>query len=331
MHGTGQLDGEFGPDSYFGTTGLRQGPNYSAETCPNGTVAVGIRGRAGRFVDAFGLICEVRASTPEPNVKDLIAKEVSLRSLNFPDRYVRHRNALGYIEPTTDDLGRQDATFRIVAGLSGSCLSFESHNFPSHYLRHQNYRLKLGLGENEQVFHEDATFCPVSGLADPNGVSFESVNSRGYYLRHRNFEVWLDQNDGTKQFRQDATFILTQPLSVGPNRRFGVGKVRIPTSPEGTTSSNAGSALTPPFITATPQEVIVSPRRDQGLTKLEWDGGPDHPYAEIWMSIDGLDETFIVEQGKGNRVVYVDLGKRYLFILTDNGQRLATVAVTSKR
>ena len=85
----------------------------------------------------------------------------------------------------------------------------------------------------------------------------------------------------------------------------------------------------PPFITANPADVI-SPRRSQGTTTLTWNGGPDHPYAEVWVKVDGADETFIVEQGKGTREVTVELGKTYLFILTDAGQRLATVTVTVK-
>ncbi len=75
----------------------------------------------------------------------------------------------------------------------------------------------------------------------------------------------------------------------------------------------------------------MSPRRDQGTTTLFWDAGPDHPYAELWVQIDGSDETFIVEQGKGSRGILVDPGKTYLFILTDAGQRLATVRVTVQK
>lgn len=41
---------------------------------------------------------------------------VSFQSVNFQDRYLRHRNFTLYLEPATDDLARADATFRIVNG-----------------------------------------------------------------------------------------------------------------------------------------------------------------------------------------------------------------------
>ncbi len=63
---------------------------------------------------------------------------------------------------------------------------------------------------------------------------------------------------------------------------------------------------------------------------LGWDAGPEHPYAEVWVSVDGGDETKVVEQGKGTRQVSVEPGKTYRYILTDSGRELATVTVRGK-
>jgi hypothetical protein len=41
---------------------------------------------------------------------------VSFQSLNFQDRYIRHRDFKLYLEPATDDLARADSTFRILDG-----------------------------------------------------------------------------------------------------------------------------------------------------------------------------------------------------------------------
>ena len=57
---------------------------------------------------------------------------------------------------------------------------------------------------------------------------------------------------------------------------------------------------------------------------------PDHPYAEVWMSVDGGDETKVVEQGKGTRQMTVEPGKTYKYILTDAGQQLGTTTVKAK-
>jgi alpha-L-arabinofuranosidase B-like protein len=142
----------------------------------------------------------------------------SFRAWNYPDRYIRHRLSLGYIDPivASDKLGRKDATFQLVPGLAGRCRSFESVNYPGHFLRHQNFRLKLAERTDEQLFKEDATFCVVSGLANSEGRSFESVNFPKHYIRHSNFELWLGKSDGSQLFQKDATFIMSPPLTLHP-------------------------------------------------------------------------------------------------------------------
>jgi hypothetical protein len=140
--------------------------------------------------------------------------EVSFRSLNFQDRYVRHKNSLGFVDavPFGDALGEKDASFRIVPGLAGRCSSFESDNYPNHFLRHQNSRIKLAQRTDDQLFREDATFCIVRGLAG-TGISFQSANYQDRYIRHRNFELWLDPSANNDLFKRDATFeVITPPL-----------------------------------------------------------------------------------------------------------------------
>ena len=70
--------------------------------------------------------------------------------------------------------------------------------------------------------------------------------------------------------------------------------------------------------------VFSKPGQAPGTLTVTWDGGPDHPYAEVWVSVDGGDETKVVEQGKGMRQVTVEPGKSYKYILTDAGRQLAT-------
>ena len=110
-----------------------------------------------------------------------------------------------------------------------------------------------------------------------------------------------------------------------------LGKRRLRTPEQSTEVSGpvrqpAGEAA-PPFITADSTEVVIAPGQTQGTTTLRWDGGKNHPYAEVWVKVDDADETFLVEQGKGSRAVTIEPRKTYLFILTDAGQRLATVTV----
>jgi hypothetical protein len=140
---------------------------------------------------------------------------VSFKSSSDPDRFIRHRNSLGFIEPIRNNLGRMDATFKLVPGLAGRCVSLESYNYPNHFLRHQNSRLKLSKRSDDRLFREDATFCMVRGLAE-SGVSFQAANYQDSYIRHRNFELWLDRFDGTELFKKDATFEKTFGLVSTP-------------------------------------------------------------------------------------------------------------------
>ncbi len=73
--------------------------------------------------------------------------------------------------------------------------------------------------------------------------------------------------------------------------------------------------------------IVAKPGQTPGTKTLTWDGGPDHPYAEVWVKVDDQDEKFVVEKGKGTREVTVEPGNTYLYILTDSGKQLATVSV----
>ncbi len=141
---------------------------------------------------------------------------ISLASLNYPDRSVRHRNFLGEITPIRTELDREDATFRVLPGLAGrGTVSLESINYPGHYLRHQDFRLRLqrlSTEADKDLFRRDASFRVTAGLADSRGISLESLNFPDHFIRHRNFHLYLDKNDDSRLFREDATFLVRQPF-----------------------------------------------------------------------------------------------------------------------
>lgn len=138
----------------------------------------------------------------------------SFQSVNYPDRYIRHKGFMGYIDPIHSDLDRKDASFVLVPGLADKrFFSFRSVNYPDHYLRHQNFELKLHRPDGSDLFRNDATFRIVPGLHGEGGFSFESVNYPGYYIRHQNFRLYIHRMDGSELFRKDATFMLKPGLS----------------------------------------------------------------------------------------------------------------------
>lgn len=91
----------------------------------------------------------------------------------------------------------------------------------------------------------------------------------------------------------------------------------------------------PPYILANEDAnrsvVTIPPGQTSGTVNLTWDGGKDHPYAEVWVRVDSDDETFMVEQGRGARQATVELGKSYEFKLSDANVLLSSVTVTIRR
>ncbi len=118
---------------------------------------------------------------------------VSLRSVNYPEYFVRHRSFLADLTQVNrgQDLDVKDSTFIIRRGLAGQGISFESVNYPGYFLRHQGYRIKLHKREGSDLYKKDASF---HRKRRSNGSAFESVNYPGHFLRHCSFRMWIDNN-----------------------------------------------------------------------------------------------------------------------------------------
>ncbi|WP_239014366.1 AbfB domain-containing protein [Archangium violaceum] len=138
----------------------------------------------------------------------------------YTDRcYVRHADSLGataLVSATSSGTLKQDATFKIVAGLAeGSCYSFESRNYPGRYLRHANSRIRNDARDGSALFDQDATFCAQPGRAG-SGVSFESYNYPGRFIRHYSAELWSTEGAGSTwnsptSFNQDVSWSVAAP------------------------------------------------------------------------------------------------------------------------
>jgi non-reducing end alpha-L-arabinofuranosidase len=131
-----------------------------------------------------------------------------LKSYNFPDRYVRHQNNVGRIDPYPFD-PFADQQWRLVPGLADAAgVSFQSVNFPTRYLRHFNYALRSDVNDNTAIFRADATFYRVAGFADATWASFRSYNFPDRYIRHADNLLRIDPvtSGSSATDRQDATF-----------------------------------------------------------------------------------------------------------------------------
>jgi len=128
----------------------------------------------------------------------------SFRSVNFPDRYLRHKNfELWLDENDGSDLFDQDTTF----SLFGDCVRFKSYNFRDKSMRHCNFEGFLHDTEDNDDFY----FNIRPGNWRGYGISMESVNFPGHFLRHQGFRVYLHEYEDSELYQMDSTFIFDEP------------------------------------------------------------------------------------------------------------------------
>ena len=163
-----------------------------------------------------------------------------------------------------------------------------------------------------------------------NWVNEHGVRATEFPSVYEHFEGTIG-SDG-KMGGQAYIFTLTGGVNVNwssdrPMKCLYKTVHRLGTKPSTPTPTTTPTTAIAPMITASQ----VIPTGQTGQTVLTWDGGKDHPYAEVWVKVDDGDETFVVEQGKGSRQVTVEPGRTYLYILSDAGKRLAAVTVKSRQ
>jgi hypothetical protein len=163
-----------------------------------------------------------------------------------------------------------------------------------------------------------------SGTIGPQGMILGSVNRGTPSQQSWSSLTEMKRTDGNGETADSAT----PPRFNRMNRLRGVGSAPGTATPADDQPAQSGAGV--PRIAASPTKVTIPSGRALGSTTLTWDGGADHPYAEVWVEEDGGDATKIVEQGKGSRTVNVEPGRTYKYILTDAGEELATVTVRAK-
>lgn len=110
---------------------------------------------------------------------------------------------------------KQEASWTVRSGLGqSSCLSFESKSTPGSYMRHYNFVLLVQADDGSKQFHEDATFCPQSGL-NGQGNSFRSWNYPTRYIRHYNEVGYVASNGGPEAFDATSSFNNDVSFTVG--------------------------------------------------------------------------------------------------------------------
>lgn len=134
-----------------------------------------------------------------------------IKSYNFPDRFIRHRDSVARIDAYPLD-PFTDSQFVLVPGLAdSSAISFRSVTDAGLFLRHSGFGLVLARNDGSSLFARDATFTKRAGLADPSWTTFGSLNFPDRVIRHRNFQLYVEPVSASSSVaeRQDATFRIT--------------------------------------------------------------------------------------------------------------------------
>jgi non-reducing end alpha-L-arabinofuranosidase len=101
---------------------------------------------------------------------------------------------------------KQQASWTVRAGLGNSaCFSFESVDTAGSYIRHYNFALLVNANDGSKQFHEDATFCPQTGL-NGQGNSIRSWSYPTRYFRHYSNVGYIASNGGVHTFDAATSF-----------------------------------------------------------------------------------------------------------------------------
>ena len=145
---------------------------------------------------------------------------VSLRSRQFPNRYLRHQNFRLKLHATDGSkLFRNDSSFYARRGLNGlgGMVSFEATNMAGYYMHFRSGQLWMDRSSgNPALFANDATFRQSTSnqFRNDHFLSLESSNLANRYLRHRNAFGELSPVDPASNLdRADATWIQRPALS----------------------------------------------------------------------------------------------------------------------
>jgi hypothetical protein len=140
-----------------------------------------------------------------------VGSSISLRATTsgYTTRYIAHTGSTVNTQVVTSSSSttlKQQASWTVRTGLGNSaCYSFESVDTPGSYIRHNNFGLLLNANDGTKQFHEDATFCPQSGLSG-QGNSIRSWSYPTRYFRHYNNILYVASNGGVDTFDATASF-----------------------------------------------------------------------------------------------------------------------------
>jgi len=239
--------------------------------------------------------------------------------------------------------------FTSIFALSPSPVEAEcQRDFSGEWTIHQDsYSIPVSLSQNGKTVSGTASQSHkndpvikgrVTGTVEGSSISVEVNWENGavgvYNGRIDQFDMLFGTTQDKNNPRSVANWVAEHhfkcveaaPFKPKPGFKDWSKAEAAPVTPKPIRSS--GKALHEGATPAVPRIIAYNkPGQTPGTQTLSWDGGPDHPYAEVWVKVNDEDAKFVVEKGKGTREVTVQPGNTYLYILSDSNQQLATVTV----
>jgi len=140
-----------------------------------------------------------------------VGSSISLRATTAccTTRYLAHTGSTvntQVVSSSSTTALKQQASWTVRAGLGNSaCFSFESVDTAGSYIRHYNFALLVNANDGSKQFHEDATFCPQTGL-NGQGNSIRSWSYPTRYFRHYSNVGYIASNGGVHTFDAATSF-----------------------------------------------------------------------------------------------------------------------------
>ncbi|KAE8372795.1 Arabinosidase B [Aspergillus bertholletiae] len=146
------------------------------------------------------------------------AVTLQVTTAGYTTRYIAHTGSTvntQVVSSSSTTALKQQASWTVRTGLANSaCFSFESVDTPGSFIRHYNFALLLNANDGSKQFHEDATFCPQTGL-NGKGNSVRSWSYPTRYFRHYENVLYAASNggvhtfDATTSFNDDVSFVVS--------------------------------------------------------------------------------------------------------------------------
>ncbi|KAF7308705.1 Glycoside hydrolase family 54 protein [Mycena chlorophos] len=151
-----------------------------------------------------------------------VGSAISLRATTAccTSDYIYHSGTTVGIAPVSSSnssAAKLTASWNVVSPLASEatgCISLQSRDTTGSYIRHQNFQLFLDANDGSQQFHEDATFCPQTGL-NGQGNTFRPWGYPARNIRHFDFIAYIASDGGvqtfdtTSTYNDDASFVVS--------------------------------------------------------------------------------------------------------------------------